>query len=76
MLLCAHCCAQELVGQLRGRIADLEAAAVQHQRQLAAAQQHAEALESRLTTAELAAARSAAEVRPGGAAGGATPALV
>ncbi|KAL4451570.1 hypothetical protein ABPG75_007232 [Micractinium tetrahymenae] len=52
----------ELVGQLRGRIAELEAAAQQHQRQLAAARQHAEALESRLTTAELAAARSAAEV--------------
>lgn len=56
---------QELVAQLRARIADLEGAAQQHQRQLAAARQHAEALESRLTTAELAAARSAAEVRLG-----------
>ncbi|KAL4428842.1 hypothetical protein ABPG77_005280 [Micractinium sp. CCAP 211/92] len=53
----------ELVAQLRGRIADLEAAGQQHQRQLAAARQHADALESRLATAELAAARSAAEVQ-------------
>ncbi|PSC74921.1 zinc ion binding [Micractinium conductrix] len=52
----------ELVAQLRGHVAELEAAAQQHARQLAAAHHQAEALESRLASAELTAARSAAEV--------------
>lgn len=52
--------------QLRGRIAELETAAQQQQRALATARQQAESLESRLAAAELAAARSAAEVRGSG----------
>lgn len=51
------------MGQLRGRIAELEASAQQQQRALATARQQAESLEARLTATELAAARSAAEVR-------------
>ena len=57
------CCLQELVAQHRSRIGELEAAAQQLQRQLAAARQQGEALEGRLAAAELAAAGAAAEVR-------------
>ncbi|PRW20931.1 Golgi-localized GRIP domain-containing [Chlorella sorokiniana] len=53
----------EVVGQLRGRIAELEAASQQQQRALATTRQQADSLESRLAATELAAARSAAEAR-------------
>ena len=56
-------CLQELVAQHRSRIGELEAAAQQLQRQLAASRQQGEALEGRLAAAELAAAGAAAEVR-------------
>lgn len=55
---------QEVVSQLRGRIAELEAAAQQQQRALATARHQNESLEARLAATELAAARSAAEVGP------------
>lgn len=47
---------------MRGRIAELEAAAQQQQRALATARHQNESLEARLAATELAAARSAAEV--------------